>query len=368
MINKSVLGFKTLVILLLSLSFMGRAQAISPIFIIPSLEQECPEGTVAQFVGIGFAFGGMFFDSIGSEGEGEGLIVEQCVEGGSNDALLSQVTRRTNQVVAQHLLSEMTAVFSGNLADSGNKMAASSDLNSYLPDGVWAVTNITEISNDQGTHADTDIYQIVAGFDKVIGDFIVGAALTYAHNEDEQGSTHTTGDTVGITPYVAYKITDYLFASTLLGYNYTHTNADNNGSDLDTNEFISETNLNVFKVIDSFLVKGRAGIRYKHTHTTLENAAAGRDGDFDELTWLGDIEFGYQVSNKMRVYTGLLYEYRDQEQSAASALIHDGVGFMRYGAEYSVNKALKLGASIEHDLNDEDNDFITGGFNARLEF
>jgi hypothetical protein len=41
---------------------------------------------------------------------------------------------------------------------------------------------------------------------------------------------------------------------------------------------------------------------------------------------------------------------------------------MRYGTQYSINKDLSLGALISHDINDEDNDFISGGLNARLVF
>jgi hypothetical protein len=255
-----------------------------------------------------------------------------------------------------------------NIVDSGNKMAASSDINSLLPDGAWLTTNITEISDDNSIQSDIDIYQVVAGTDIIIGDFILGSALTYVHNESEQGNTHSAGDTVGIAPYLAFKITDFMFVSSYLAYNYTHTNAVDNGSDIDTNEFLSETNINFLKVIDSFILKGRGGFRYKHTHTSLEQDVIGRDDDFDELSWIGDIEFGYQFSKKLRFYTGFLYEYRDQEISGASALIHDGVGFMRYGTQYSINKDLSLGALIEHDINDEDNDFISGGLNARLVF
>ncbi len=296
--------------------------------------------------------------------------LEIIAEESPNEEALPEVTRQGSVAVAGRLFEGMAANFSQSSANanSGNKMAASADRDSFLPDDIWAVTNITQISNDQGAQRDVDIYQMVAGFDKMFGNFIVGSAITYAHNENERGRTRTTGDTVGVMPYMAYRITDYLFASTALGYNYTHTNAVNNGSDIDTNEFISETNLNLFKVINSFIVKGRAGFRYKHTKTQLEKDPSGRDDSFDEITWIGDIEFGYRVAENFQVYTGLLYEYRDQEQSSSSALIHDGVGYMRYGAEYAVNKSLKLGAMIEHDINDEDNDFITGGFNARMEF
>lgn len=338
--------------------------------------QDCDDaGLGFEFVGIGFISGNEFFDDspISSVYRCIALTTSETLNNVEESAanVSAAATRYQSFALQNQIAAGMARLLSAgdsNIVDSGNKMAASSDINSLLPDGAWLTTNITEISDDTSTQTDIDIYQVVAGTDKIIGDFILGSALTYVHNESEQGNTHSTGDTVGIAPYLAFKITDFMFASTYLAYNYTHTNAVANGSDIDTNEFLSETNINFFKVIDSFILKGRGGFRYKHTHTSLEQDVIGRDDDFDELSWIGDIEFGYQFSKKLRFYTGFLYEYRDQEISGASALIHDGVGFMRYGTQYSINKDLSLGALIEHDINDEDNDFISGGLNARLVF
>ncbi len=292
-----------------------------------------------------------------------------CTEGTEADTVSSQLTRRPTLAIKNHLYNAMMSHFSEfKIAKGENKAAASSDSNKMMPDDFWGESSITQISDAQGPHSDTDIYQFVGGIDKSIGDFIIGAALTYAHTEDEQGNTRFTADTVGITPYAAYKITDYLFASTLLGYNYTHTNAVGGLSDMDSDDFISETNLNFFKVVNSFIIKGRAGVRYKYTNTTLEKDVIGRDDDYHELTWIGDVEFGYQFANKLHIYSGLLYEYYDREASATSTTVHDGTGFMRYGAEYPVSQTLTLGAKIEHDINDEDVDYITGGINVRLVF
>ena len=336
--------------------------------------QDCVDaGLGFELLGTGFISGNEF-----SEDTLQGQSVYRCIasdeinnvaESAAN--VSASATRYQSFALQNQIAAGMARLLSegySNIVDSGNKMAASSDINSLLPDGAWLTTNITEISDDNSTQSDIDIYQVVAGTDIIIGDFILGSALTYVHNESEQGNTHSTGDTVGIAPYLAFKITDFMFVSSYLAYNYTHTNAVDNGSDIDTNEFLSETNINFLKVIDSFILKGRGGFRYKHTHTSLEQDVIGRDDDFDELSWIGDIEFGYQFSKKLRFYTGFLYEYRDQEISGASALIHDGVGFMRYGTQYSINKDLSLGALIEHDINDEDNDFISGGLNARLVF
>ncbi len=355
------------VILLLLVSMVVYAGAV--VGTLTTNSQDCVDaGLGFELLGTGSISGEVFL-------LGSGSSVYRCIannnvaESAAN--VSASATRYQSFALQNQIAAGMARLLSegySNIADSGNKMAASSDINSLLPDGAWLTTNITEISDDNSTQSDIDIYQVVAGTDIIIGDFILGSALTYVHNESEQGNTHSTGDTVGIAPYLAFKITDFMFVSSYLAYNYTHTNAVDNGSDIDTNEFLSETNINFLKVIDSFILKGRGGFRYKHTHTSLEQDVIGRDDDFDELSWIGDIEFGYQFSKKLRFYTGFLYEYRDQEISGASALIHDGVGFMRYGTQYSINKDLSLGALIEHDINDEDNDFISGGLNARLVF
>jgi hypothetical protein len=214
----------------------------------------------------------------------------------------------------------------------------------------------------------TNIYQFVGGFDKVVGNWFFGSALSYAHTEDLQGSSRTNSETVGATPYVAYKINDFLFASALAGYMYTHMNQTNGASDIDVHDYFTEGNINAFKVIQSFVLKARLGVRYKHTNSSLDNGFAGRDNTFDELTWIGDGEVGYLFNNKLRIYTGFRYEYIDREASAASSLVHDSLAFMRYGLEYPVSDQLLIGARFQHDVNEEDLDYMTGSVNMRLMF
>lgn len=357
--------FRLHFIALILLSFAVFAATVGTITHDPAVCTS--DGLTAQSLGTGYVdFNGDFV----SAPPPSGTIHYECVEGGDERAAntSAQIVKRTNLVVKNHLYDDMLYHFSGLNVAGENKAAASSDSNNNMPDDFWGEASSTEISDDGGPQSDTDIYQFVAGVDKLVGNFIFGAALTYAHTEDEFGKQHDTGDTVGITPYVAYKITDYLFASTLVSYNYTHTNRTRGQLDMDSDDFISETNINLFKVIDSFVLKGRAGVRYKHTDTELENSNSGRDSDYDELTWIGDVEFGYQFENKLHIFTGFLYEYYDREASAVSAKVGDGIGFMRYGAEYPVYKTLTVGAKLEHDINDNDYDYMTGSINARLAF
>jgi len=313
-------------------------------------------GLEADLLGTGFFSGGEFTPSSGSN-------VYRCVV--PNSPAGEEIVRNHTAVTFEHILFAAPELWGMDVAGSDNTMAASSDKKSDL--SFWGTSNLTQISADQGDHFDTDIYQFTAGFDKAMGDFFVGSSIAYAHTEDEQGTTTSTSDTVGFTPYAAYKINDYLFASGLAGYLYTHTNRVDGGNDQDTHDYLTEVNMNAFKVINSFILKGRMGVRYKHTITSVNNGGS-RDNSFDELTWVGDGEIGYQLTNKLRVYTGLLYEYYDREASGASIQVRDSIAFMRYGAEYPVSNSLMIGAKIQHDINDEDSDYITGSINARLAF
>jgi len=342
---------------LLSVSAVAMAASVGTLTSSPSL---CTQvGLEADLLGTGSFSGDTFFPGTGTSA----FPVYECVA--TEVVSAKQIIRNHTTVTFEHILFAAPELWNMDTANSDNKMAASSDGSSDL--SFWGSSNITQISEAQGTHFDTDIYQFTAGFDKAMGDFFVGSSLAYAHTEDEQGTTTSTSDTVGFTPYAAYKINDYLFASGLAGYVYTHTNKVDGGNDLDTHDYITEGNLNAFKVINSFVLKGRVGIRYKHTNTSVDNGGA-RDNSFDELTWVGDGEVGYLITDKLRVFTGLLYEYYDREASGASSRVHDSVGFMRYGADYALSNDLSVGAKIQHDINDEDSDYITGSINARLAF
>lgn len=355
-------------LLFLPLFCLSQYSNASTVGALVSVTTDCTSaGLGYTLLGTGFISGGSFFpDPFGSP-------VYQCTEGNSATTQANQqMTRETHWLISDHLMKEVFQAFiSEYSSDNANKAAASSDGNDYTPDAVWGVSSFSEITKDNDSnqsHFDTDIYHFVGGVDKRYGDLFFGSALTYAYAEYEVASGNdSSSHTVGVTPYVAYKINDFLFASALAGYNYTNTNfSSTNNIETDTHEYVTEGNINAYKVIESFIFKGRAGVRYKHTNSSAIQSAFNRDNDFDELTWVGDVEFGYQVNDNIRVYTGTLYEYVDRETSAASTLVNDGIAFMRYGAEYSINKDLLVGARLQHDLNDEDNDYLTGSINVRL--
>jgi len=268
------------------------------------------------------------------------------------------ITRKTTNAIAKRISANVSRVFSG----TGGSSDSSSDGLAFW--GTSIISQITEDDNGKA-HRDNDIYQFIGGFDKSVGDLFFGSALTYAYSEHEQAGLDSYSNTIGVTPYVAYKLTDFMYTSALAGYNYTGAIA--SGADTDIHDYYTEANLSVFKKINSFMLKGRAGVRYTHSFASIKT---GGDNSSDELTWIGDAEVGYEFDNGLTTYTGVLFEHYDREASGtgfSSTAYHEGVFFMRWGADYPIADKISIGANIETDLNDHDSSLVSGGINIRME-
>jgi hypothetical protein len=251
-----------------------------------------------------------------------------------------------------------------------NKGAASADSDNYNPDAVWGETNLSSLTeHDKTPGFASNIYQFTAGLDKRQGDFFYGAALTYAYTDNNLvADTDNVMHTVGITPYIAYKINDYLFASGLASYYYSNTSHIAGTRDINTHDYQGEANINTFKVIDAFTLKGRAGVRYKHTSSSQKGGAVGRDNTFDEIVGIVDGQIDYKFESGLTLFTGVLYNHYAREASRISTLVTgEDVVWMRYGAEYPVTKGFVIGAKIENDLNDKQTNYLTGSLNFRLD-
>ncbi len=279
-----------------------------------------------------------------------------------------QIVRNTNTLISQHLATEVSKAFSFNPGFEHNNFhqgASSDQSNNQI--SFWGTTSISEIHNDADTVADfdTDIYQFVGGVDNKFGNYFLGTALTYAYSETEQTGQDSNTQVFGITPYGAYSVTDYMFISALAGYNYSYIREELSGNDSDVHDYILESNINLYKVfIDALIVKSRFGVRFHHSYVGSRNKPL--DATADELIWLGDVELGYRLQNGLISYLGLNYEYFDREASVQDIKEHDGILYMRGGFDYPIHDKLTLGAKVQADLNDEDNDIITGSFTLRL--
>ena len=279
-----------------------------------------------------------------------------------------QIVRATNSLISQHLASEVASAFSiiPNMPND-NTLGASSDKESWSPDAFWGTTSLTEIheDNDNVADFDTDIYQFIGGFDQRSGDFFIGSAFTYAYGETEQTGQDSTSHIIGVTPYGAYQINNFMFISALAGYNYSYIKDENFGTDTDVHDYTLESNLNFYKTfLNSIIVKSRIGTRFHHSYVSSTNKPL--DATTDELMWLGDLELGYRFKNNLTTYIGSYYEYFDREASTHHFKEHDGILYMRGGFEYPLTNKLNIGGKVQADLTDEDTDLITGSINIRL--
>jgi hypothetical protein len=337
----------------------------------------CPSGTVGSPLGTGFINAGSStcggttnISSQFSPSTARGARpVYDCVASGYQTTIsTTQIERTAYNTINQQLMDNVVQGYgTGYRINTGS---ASADSNRYKPDNVWGETNITSLTEHDNKipGVANNIYQFTAGTDKRQGDFFYGAALTYAYTDSNQTCNNdSTVHTIGITPYVSYKINDYLFASGLASYYYSNTSSSNTNK-IDTHDYLGEVNINIFKVIDSFILKGRAGMRYKHTNSSLKGGFVGRDNSFDEIVGVVDGQIDYRFDNGLTLFTGALYNHYARENSGASSLTRNNdVVWMRYGAEYPVSKGFLVGAKIENDLNDTHMNYLTGSINFRLE-
>jgi len=308
--------------------------------------------------------------------------IEEIAQIETEEEVSENIIKVTSSTVNTHLASTVAAAFfietsPGSIdtdSDSSvslkpNKLSASADSN-YLPDRFWGTHTYSALSEDGNNFGyATDLYQFVGGLDKRWGDFFVGSALSYVYGETKQAGNNSSVHNIGITPYVAYKINSFLFASGLASYNYSSINGTEGRKDADVHNYSAEISLNAFKAIEDFVVKWRGGFRYTHNFTSLEGTI---DADYDQLTWIGDIEFGYRIYDKFQLFSGILYEYIDKEATvgtrigAISGVTHDGVAFYRGGINYTYNDRMKFSLDVSSDLNDEDNDILSFGASVNI--
>jgi len=280
-----------------------------------------------------------------------------------------QIVRATNSLIGQHLATEVSNAFTfmPGLLEQETSIGASSDKKNDSPLAFWGTTSLSEIHEDNSNVADfdTDIYQFVGGFDKQLGKLFIGSALTYAYGETEQVGQDTSSQVIGVTPYLAYQLTDFMFISGLGGYNYSYIKDENFDNDSDVHDYILESNLNFYKTfMNSIIVKSRIGTRFHHSYVSSTNRPL--DATTDELVWLGDFELGYRFQNSLTTHVGTYYEYFDREESTYHTREHDGTLFMRGGFNYPIAHNLTIGGKVQADLTDEDTDIITGSINIRL--
>ena len=288
------------------------------------------------------------------------------VESQATIAQVQQVNRQTYNTISTRLMNIISRSFIVQTETASiNTMAASTDdiKNTDNSLATWSEVSYAKVKDDnQPVNFSTDIYQVVGGLDKRFGNLIIGSAMTYSHAENKQTARDYSSNSIGITPYIAYKVTDYMFLSGLLGYNYTALDSRSAAPDSDFHEFTVEGNLNAYKAISDFVFKGRAGVRYTYGDIQQNND---RNGSSDSISAIADVQIDYLINEQAIFYIGSQYEYLHLSSNGIDSRYEDGVFYFRSGLDFAINNRISIGAVIETDLSDSKRDLIKGGINFR---
>jgi hypothetical protein len=294
------------------------------------------------------------------------------------DQVSKQVDRQISSIITNRITYNINPAFSAFTNNTRtNASGAGDERSSLMPDSFWSTFSWSKLNNDGNAakNFNTNIYQTTSGVDKKIGDFYIGTSLVYAAAlTDFSGNNHDTKHTVNITPYAAYIINKNFFLSALTGYLYTNSDS-TSAPQSNTHGNVSEVDFNTFHVIDNWFMKGKVGGRYNHGYTRKDATVNGKatTDNTDSWTFLTDVSGGYAFENGINVFTGVLYELSNKEGYMSSVL---GIPSMLYGdnsvfyynvgIDYSVSKALSLGANVQTDLSNSTVDLTTVGLNMRL--
>lgn len=290
----------------------------------------------------------------------------------SSETLLDQQSRQILRQISSYINSriarDINPAFFGPMTE--NASGASADGKSFMPDSLWSAFSWSRLSDDNKSNGvfDTDLYQTTTGVDKKIGNFYFGTTLTYAGsatdtNPNQQSSSHN----VNVTPYAAYVFNKNLFLSAMSGYKYTTNNFSGTQPESEADAYQTELDLNSLHAINQWFMKGKVGARYLHTHSKFDPAIAGgavTRSNQDSWTYLVDTQVGYGFNNGLRAFTGILFEYYNPKPNKGRA---DGIFYYSAGVDYSVNKKLSLGTSVQTDLNNPQIDLTTVALTARLD-
>ena len=286
------------------------------------------------------------------------------------DQVSKQINRQISNIITNRITYNINPAFSA-LTNVGG--GAGDERNAFMPDSLWSTFSWSKLNNDGNAIGkfDTNIYQTTSGVDKKIGDFYIGTSLVYAAAvTDFLANNHDTKHTVNITPYAAYVINKNFFLSALSGYLFTNSDS-TFAPQSNTHANVSEIDFNALHVIDNWFMKGKVGGRYNHGYTRTDAVAGGKatTDNSDSWTYLTDVSGGYAFENGIKVFTGVLYELSNRGGAnlpAGFGTDDNSVFYYNAGIDYSVSKALSLGANVQTDLSNSAVDLTTVGLNMRL--
>ena len=231
----------------------------------------------------------------------------------SSNAVLAQdpeeeAIRQTSRILADAISRRIER----SVAPAAVVEAAVAEEEAPLAEGVtaWTTGSYINVSDDDLPDFDLDLYQVVLGADKEIGNFFIGLSGSYSRGEFDSTvlgiSTDGSSDTFAIGPYAAFVFHPNFFVQGLVGYTFTDTD---NSTDSQTNGIYSEVSLNGVLAKDNWRLAGRGGYRLSYS-----DPDSGDDSTTN--TYLVGGKVGYELEN-IQPYVQAQYEYVDPEDEAS---------------------------------------------------
>ncbi len=233
---------------------------------------------------------------------------------------------------------------------------------------AWVTPSYTNLSFDPGFDGfagdfDTHIYQILGGADKRFGDLYAGVSLGYTRVESDFSGVHIPD----ISPYLAYVFSPNLFGTVIVGYARSQVDDIDIGAfeltSNDSNSAFTDESVTGALPIDSWVFRGKAGHRFRYTVQEDDiDLPAFIEVDDDAIVntlYLGG-EAGYRFG-ALFPYARFSVEHFIPDRGEDS----DSV-FIGAGATYTVSEVFSVGASYQHELNQDDVEYHQGVLEFRF--
>lgn len=188
---------------------------------------------------------------------------------------------------------------------SSNSAMASAYMNSNLANRIWATPFYSSIDakNRGGQHAsgyDYDLWGVALGYDRIFGNFMMGAAVTYSRGDYDAKNVHddTKVDNYGASVYAGYySVCTGFFGNVYGGYNYGDNNIRVNNAGVwgratpHTDSYWLGATLGYdFKVSECFKLTPTVGLQWIDASTSSFSMSGTRYGKFKEKSLLLPID------------------------------------------------------------------------------
>ncbi len=237
-----------------------------------------------------------------------------------------------------------------------NARQQSAPANTY---NVWDALSYTSIESD---HVDRDLYQATLGVDHRWDNLDAGVAVTYARLEQSGFFSSDKSNVPAFTPYVDYRLNQYMHVSALGGY-IRKQGVGNNSFNVNT--AYTDISLNSeIPLVSGLSLKPRAG--YRFAYSDFDFPQSGSATTYTNTLYAeGGLE--YSISN-VSIYFDSLYERVVVGNQLPDPADGGDLIFITAGINYHVNQAVSLGVAYRHEILEGDIDYHQGSAHMSMRF